>query len=327
MFNTLKKVFKMSLPLVTVVCLCYNHADYIQATLNSVFDQTYPHIEIIIVDSGSTDNSTEVIQEIVQAHPEITFIPIKENIGNCSAFNKALSIAKGEYIIDLATDDVMLKNRVTEQVACFEFLENNYAVVFTDSYFIDEKGNRINSTYYSRNEEGILNEEVESGDVYKRLLSNPPLISAPTQMFRTSHLKNVGGYDESLSYEDYDIWVRLGRKYLFHFLDSITTEKRILPRSSSKLFYNKRQNPHLDSTLKVCHKALAQNRNKEENKALAKSVRYHARLSLFTENFKVGLGFYDLLKKLDTINKKDMLLYQLLKNKVRLNWIYSLFRN
>ena len=96
-------------PLVTIICLCYNHSDFVVESLNSVINQDYKNIELIIIDDCSSDNSALVIKQWLKNYPEILFIKNEVNLGNTKSFNKGLQLAKGDYIIDLASDDVLEK--------------------------------------------------------------------------------------------------------------------------------------------------------------------------------------------------------------------------
>ena len=106
----------MTEPLVSIICLCYNHAPFLKEALDSVLAQTYSNLEILVVDDVSTDNSVEVIQGYVHRFPEIRFIRHTKNKGNCASFNEAFQISKGRFIIDFATDDVLHHDRVSRQV-------------------------------------------------------------------------------------------------------------------------------------------------------------------------------------------------------------------
>src|SRR5436190_1043366 len=97
----------MQSPLVTVVCLCYNHQKFVREALDSIFEQTYDHIQIIIIDDGSTDQSTEIINKIIDGRDDVLFLSLKNNTGYCKAFNKALPHIKGDFFIDFSCDDVM----------------------------------------------------------------------------------------------------------------------------------------------------------------------------------------------------------------------------
>ncbi|AZQ60943.1 glycosyltransferase [Flammeovirga pectinis] len=293
-------------PLVTVICLSYNHENFIDEAIGSIAKQTYYNIEIIIIDDASKDQSVGKIKSSLQKYNlTSTFLKLTDNIGNCKAFNKGLVKANGKYIIDFALDDVLLPNRIEDDVAFFESLNDDFGAIFSDAASIDSKGNKIKSSFFTRNANGTLAVPIKSGDLYERILQTPPLFSAPTITFRGSLLKELGGYDESLAYEDYDIWIRLSRNYKFAFYDTLTTLKRDVPSSLSKHFYKVRGNVLLRSTLKICVKARKINKSQQENQALNQSIRYHMRMAFFTENFYTTLGYASVLNKDNALNLVD----------------------
>ena len=318
------KVSKMSQePLVSIICVCFNQGDYILEALQSVVAQDYPNLELIIVDDASTDDSTDKIIEFCKQFPSINSILHTKNIGHCAAFNSGLALAKGDFIIDLAGDDVLLPNRVSLQMAAFKALNKNYAVVFTDTYIIDENGRSL-GTFYKRDAAGQLKQKVPTGNIYKDLIRKM-VLSSPTMMMRKSVLDALGGYDATLSYEDYDFWVRSGKNYKYFFLNEITTKKRKVKNSQGSQFYKNRQNKHLESTLKVCHKAKILNQNKGEDLALAVSVSYHLQLAYLTDNHPICIEFYNLLKTLKKPKIKDVLFVKLAKQGVKANYLYRWF--
>lgn len=315
----------MDKPLVSVIALCYNHANYVEESLTSVVAQTYQPIQLIIIDDASTDESVKVIQQFIdnQKNKSIKFIPLTENVGNCKAFNIALSVAEGKYVIDLATDDLLLPHCIESQVNHFEKLGEDYGVVFSDVYLINEKSEIIRQ-FYLRDKAGKLLQKVPSGEIYKEILARS-FISAASMMIRKRVLEEIRGYDERLSYEDYDFWVRTAGRYKYLFINDILVKKRILPNSHSKAFYLKENNKHLLSTLKVHEKALIQNQTKEENLALSISVRYHLRLSFFTENFDLVFKFADILQKMKLLSWKDKCFIFLSRCKIPIYPLYKLF--
>ncbi len=315
----------MDKPLVSVIALCYNHAPYVQESLASVITQTYPCVQLIVIDDASTDESVKNIKQFIdnQSSKKIKFIPLSENVGNCKAFNIGLAEAEGKYVMDLATDDVLLPHAIDSQVNHFENLGEDYGVVFSDVYLINEKSEII-GRFYRRDRAGKLLQNVPSGEIYKEILARS-FISASSMMMRKKVLEEIGGYDENLSYEDYDLWVRTARKYKYFFIDDVLVRKRILPYSHSKAFYLKKNNKHLLSTLKVHEKALAQNQSQEENCALAVSVRYHLRLSFFTENFDLVFGFADILQRMKLLSRYDSIFIFLSKSRVPVYLWYRLF--
>ena len=127
--------------LVTVICLCYNHENFVTESLFSVMNQDYAFVELIIVDDCSTDNSKNIIKKWLLDYPEVRFISNEINLGNTKSFNKALQCAKGDYIIDLAADDVLLPNCISLQVKAFENSAfKNLGIVYGNAELINEKG-------------------------------------------------------------------------------------------------------------------------------------------------------------------------------------------
>lgn len=125
-------LFMQNSPLVTVICLCYNHEKFVVEALNSVLNQNYQNIELIITDDCSNDNSKKVITDWLQDYPAVQFISSKINLGNTKTFNKALQFSKGEYIIDLAADDVLLKDCVERQINAFLNSTKKILLQFTE---------------------------------------------------------------------------------------------------------------------------------------------------------------------------------------------------
>src|SRR6185295_19271400 len=119
-------------PLVTVIIPAYNAADHTVKTVQSVLDQTYSQIEIIVVDDGSTDDTRRKMESFGS---RITYI-FKKNGGACSARNMGLKIAKGTYIGLLDCDDKYLPRKIESGVA---HLEKNPQVglLHTNAYYID----------------------------------------------------------------------------------------------------------------------------------------------------------------------------------------------
>ena len=225
-----------NLPLVSVICISYNHAPYIIEALNSVLQQSYPNIELLIADDCSTDNSKEVIENWIKENSTIPFFPNATNLGNTKTFNNVLKKANGEYIIDLAADDVLLPNCIEEQIHAFQNARfSNLAVVYGNLELINENNHFISNHYTS-------NENPQSGDIYKMVIGLSPKICSVSSMIKKDILESLGGYDESLFYEDLDLWVKVSRNYAFQYIPKILVKKRELSNSLGAHFY-KRNNP------------------------------------------------------------------------------------
>lgn len=300
--------------LVSVICLCYNHEHFLVEALDSVLHQTYPQVEILVVDDASTDNSRQLLQAYAAAHPQIRLLLLEHNLGNCRAFNRGLALARGEFIIDFATDDVMLPGRVAAQVQAFSTLGPDYGVVYTDAELIDEHSRHL-GYFYSRNAAGQLRPQVAVGDVYARVLERF-FISSPTLMIRRQVFEKLGGYDETLAYEDFDLMVRAARDFRFFFLDQPLTRRRLHPQQLSKKWYRV-GDKQLQSTIRICEKALLLNRTEREKQALTRRVAWEAQQAFFTRNYPEADALFSLLRRLRPITGRYWLLEKL--NRIRLD--------
>ncbi len=237
----------MELPLVSVICLCYNQQQFVGAAIDSVLKQTYSNIQLIVVDDASTDKSAETIRTIGKTYPSIEIVLLEKNIGNCAAFNRGLSFATGEYVIDLAADDLLLPERVTIGVDRLSLLGESYGVHFSDALLIDENGQSL-----QKHSDQIKLSPIPQGDIYEAVIQHY-FICSPTMMMRKEVLDELGGYDESLHYEDFDFWVRSSRKYLYDYSDEVLVKKRVLQGSLSDVQF-KRNSDHWKSTWRVLQK-------------------------------------------------------------------------
>ncbi|MBE8723640.1 glycosyltransferase [Flavobacterium hungaricum] len=263
--------------LVTVICLCYNHEKYVIESLNSVLNQDYPFIELIIIDDCSTDQSQEIISKWCIDHPDAQFFISVKNIGNTKNFNKGLSAAKGAFIIDLAADDVLMPNCVSLQLQAFrESKYKNLGVVYGNAIQITENG-EFDSYYFPVDSTKKTIEKRQTGDIYLNVLSGGNSICSISAMTKRSVFDALNGYDERLAYEDLDFWIRASRQYEFDYIDEVLIKRRIISNSLTTAFYNKkhkRLKAINRSTYIVLQNTLQLNKSKEEDKALQKRVHY-----------------------------------------------------
>lgn len=281
-------------PIVTIICLCYNQEDYILESLFSVINQSYPAIELIIVDDYSTDNSKTTIENWLINHPEIQFIANETNLGNTKSFNKALKIAKGQYIIDLAADDVLLPDCVVTQINAFNnSAYKNLGIVYGNTELINENG-EFHSYYFAVDKSKKVIEKRITGDIYVSVLSGGDSICSVSSMVKKSVFDSLQGYDETLAYEDLDFWIRASRHYEFDFIDEILIQKRIVAHSLGTDFFRKndsRGKKINHSTYLIIKKAIALNKITEENKAILKRIHFEMILAYKTSNIILLLKY------------------------------------
>ncbi len=315
----------MDAPLVTVICTCYNQGEFVYEALDSVLHQSHPSIELIIIDNGSLDHSVQVIHNWVDLNKSkkyCTAVFHPETINYCKSFNQALKLAKGKYIIDLSGDDLLLPDHVTTAVEALEV--GNAAVYFSNAYIKDEKNGSL-KTFYPVDNEGKLMKEVDSGDIYINVVQKN-FLSAPTMVIRTEILLNEGGYDEELSYEDFDVIVRLARKYKFVFNEYLGVKKRLLKNSFAAKQYSIKNSIMLPSTLRVCRKIMMMNQTPKENFALRFRILFETKHALASANFQIVSGFLNLAEELGVSGTTYKFFRLWEKYRWDLSYIYKLIK-
>ena len=207
--------------------------------------------------------------------------------GNCRAFNAGWRLSSGVFVIDLAADDVLLNDRI--RVGVDRLLETGAGVHFSDAWLINSYGQSL----------GRHNERfkapIPEGDLYAELVRRY-LICPPTMLFRREVLDALGGYDESLAYEDFDFWVRSSRQFQYAYTDLPLVKKRLLAHSHART-QEKFRNSHQRSTLEVCKKIAGLNRTPEERRALKLRLWHEIRQCIKKGNLGLIPDYLSLLKQ------------------------------
>lgn len=257
----------MNNPLVSVICVCYNHAAFVDEALRSVAGQTWPHIQLIVVDDHSTDHSQDILRRLTATYPHMELLLLEHNMGNCRAFNRGLARAKGEFIIDLSADDLLEPERIARGVALFEAAGPETGIQFSDAILISQEGKEL-----GRHSDRFPHATIPQGDVYEHVIRRY-FICSPSMMMRKSMLDQLQGYDETLAYEDFDIWVRGSRNYKFVYSPEALVRKRRVSGSLGQK-QSEWRSGHSASTYRVCVKAKALNRTESEWEAWRIRIRY-----------------------------------------------------
>jgi glycosyltransferase involved in cell wall biosynthesis len=182
-------------PKVSIITPSYNQGQFLEASIRSVLEQSYPNIEYIAVDGGSKDNSAEVLKKY-QDH--FAWWVSEKDKGHADALNKGFSHATGEVLAWLNSDDVYLPKAVAEAVAILQ--EHPEAgMVYGDADLIDNAGVKVGQ-FASRQTD------------YRRLLRGSVHIPQATTFFRADVWRQVGPLDLSLFFSfDYDLWVKIAK--------------------------------------------------------------------------------------------------------------------
>lgn len=215
-------------PLVTVFVACYNHARFVVPALESVRLQGYPNVQLIVTDDCSKDDSVRVIREWLAAHwPDALFLAHPENRGICRTFNEIIGHAKGKYVSGFAADDVWLPGRLSAQVAYMEAQPEDVGVLYGDAYQIDEHGGRLPLLFNAAHRNLPM---LPEGWVFETMIEGN-FVPAMTTLVRRRCYEVVGGYDETLAFEDWDMWLRISRTFQFRVWPQPSAEYRLLSTS------------------------------------------------------------------------------------------------
>lgn len=135
------KRLKKKEPLVSVVTPSFNSENTIKYTIDSVLNQTYKNIELIIVDDLSTDNTVNIVKEYIKKDNRVKLFVLKEKGGASAARNKAIKESHGKYVAFLDADDLWKLDKLEKQIKFME--DNHYDFTYTDYQYIDMNGNYI----------------------------------------------------------------------------------------------------------------------------------------------------------------------------------------
>ena len=280
-------------PKATVICICYNHEAYVQEALESVVKQTHSDVELIVVDDASTDHSVEKITAFAKEHPETIVIENDDNLGNCASFNKGFALSSGEYIIDLSADDVLHPDRISIGIRSMEGDSNRCGVQYADAEIVNADGSLIG--LHSELVPGARRfSTMPTGMIFAEVLASY-FICPPTLMIRREVLVALNGYDEQLSYEDFDFLVRSSRAFEYCYIPQVLVKKRKTPTAKSKL-QEVGDEEELASTFVVCKKAVNMIQTSEEKNALRRRLAYEARHALRVGRKSIANKYFQLMK-------------------------------
>ncbi len=191
-------------PVVSIVTPSFNQGPYLEATIRSVLEQDYPHIEYIICDGGSTDESLSIIQRYAD---RLAWWRSGPDGGQANAVNQGWRRATGEIWAFLNSDDILLPGAVRAVVDAFR-QQPAASVVYGDWDWIDQAGD-------------LLFRSHGAPATYRQLLrySQSHFIAQPASFYRAAMVRRAGLLDESLRYAlDYDLLLKLGREGPLHYL-------------------------------------------------------------------------------------------------------------
>lgn len=209
--------------LLSVIVPNYNKEKYIRQCLDSILNQTYTNIEIIVVDDRSTDSSPAIIAEYQERNHQIKPVLLEKNGGVSHARNTGIYVARGKYITTIDSDDFYYNpDKLKQEMTLIK--KNGGGIAYSYRHVIREDGSLL---YQERRQ---LNRYV-SGNVFFRFLTEKDgfwFVQRDMCMLKQTMVE-AGGYDEKESYyEDYDLLLRLASKNRFHYTGEDGTAYRIM---------------------------------------------------------------------------------------------------
>lgn len=210
-------------PLVSIVIPVYNGSNFLEEAIESALRQTYPRVEVIVVNDGSTDGG--LTENIARKYADSIIYVAKPNGGVSSALNAGIRRATGDYVAWLSHDDVFLNEKIEWQIESLQDMQNRDVILFADYDYIDSASSYLHSS-------GIR--LPDAADMKMTLICYHSIHGCTTLVPR-SLFAEIGFFDESLRYvQDYDFWFRATRKTPFVFLNKIVLHSRIHENQGSR---------------------------------------------------------------------------------------------
>ena len=230
--------------LVSVIIPSYNHQDYVKECIDSIANQTYQNIEIIVIDDGSPDKTYEVVERVLAGYThrfKKISLQKQENIGKVRTLNRLIEKTSGKYIYPIDSDDVSRPTAIQKEV---EFLESHpdYVLAVGDNDFIDKDSIR---TFYAKdgdityNEEEafvknfaeVLNCRSDSFGMYSELLKGNQVPNG--YLIRADALKKFE-FTPKAPLEDFYMMLQLAKYGRFKYIDEVLFSHRRHPTNTSK---------------------------------------------------------------------------------------------
>jgi glycosyltransferase involved in cell wall biosynthesis len=190
--------------LVSVIIPTYNRAPYIADAIHSVLAQTYPNVELIVADDGSTDDTAAVVSQFGDS---VTYLRMAHRGQPAATRNSGLSKATGDFIAFLDSDDLFMRDKLALQISIFHG-HPSVGLVYSNGYYFREDPNQPTGHLL----DGL---PTPSGDILAELLRGNLIVSPAMVLITRRSLDSAGMFDERPEFfgvEDYDLWLRIAAK-------------------------------------------------------------------------------------------------------------------
>jgi glycosyltransferase involved in cell wall biosynthesis len=225
--------------LVSIIVTSYNHAEYLQQRIDSLLTQTYPNIEIIIIDDGSTDASVTVLRKYIK-YQNVTIKLLEQNLGYANACNLGVSKSNGEYIMFAECDDYSEHDHVevlTEKLNDYE----SAGVAYCKSRIVDRNGNELGDDfqYRERSFQRFCSKDtlIPKEAMKKFLLISCVIPNMSAALIKRKYFDRVLGLSSSYkACADWDFWCRISDECDFFYVASPMNNFRTHPTTVRSTF-------------------------------------------------------------------------------------------
>lgn len=202
-------------PMVSIIVPAYNHENYVGECIESIINQTYNNIELIILNDGSKDKTMQAIKKYEEKCEErfTNFLVIdKENEGICKTLNRGIKESNGKYVCFLASDDMILSDKIKKQVNYLQINEDIKELICNGYIYYGD--NKIKELFYKSIPKWT---KLSHKEIFKKSLCGN--FFNPFGMYDREVFDKIGLFNESLNFEDWDMHLRIVYNYKIGYLD------------------------------------------------------------------------------------------------------------
>lgn len=226
---------------ISIIVPTYNSEKTLLTTVSSIVLQTFTNFEILIIDDGSIDNTKSIITNYEDSRIQYIY---QENAERAVARNLGISLAKGNLIAFLDSDDIWMPNKLLKQVHLM--LSNpDLGLVYSDLIYFNDRTD--DNLFLFSNKVPLYR-----GRVPVQRIITQNFIQSPTPLIRKSVFDHVGLFDSDLiPVEDWDMWIRIVENYPIDYVDEPLARYRV---SENVILWNKHPENHYNATIKMLNK-------------------------------------------------------------------------